>query len=254
MVKARRIARQQPSASGRSSLFEARPFGVAAPQREAPADAARFERHRLRYHSLDRLALGGLAPGSSPRSSPVVQRVTRVGPDGEELEVTEVVDYLPNCVDNLDPERKMYRRSTGITEGWNDTDLFYADGDDGALVQITVEMVDSYWDPKYDGFTNNEGQDWTVNCEDYAKGFAGEGNESGDYTDTEELAALLPDTGRYVLKLSHHWMSVDKTGDDAVTIRQKDGESAVYSKDFDLAGACEYILGKRSDGGKVFKV
>ena len=182
----------------------------------------------------------------------VVQRVTKKGPDGNDIEVTEVDDYLPNCVDNNDISRKMYRRNGGITEGWNDTDLFYADGD-GDLVQITTAMVNDYWNPKYEGFEQVSGPDWTKNCEDYAKA-DGEGEESGNYSSTEELAELLPDNGSYVLKLGFHWMRVEKTGDDAITIKQKDAESAVYSKSFTVSDACEYILEKRGFGGTVYKV
>lgn len=181
----------------------------------------------------------------------VVQRETKKGPDGGNIEVTEVDDYLPNFIDNGKLSRKMYRRTAGITQGWNDTDLFYADGE-GDLVQMTIKMVNDYWDPKYEGFAQASGPDWTKNCEDYAKS-GGAGTKSGEYTNKGELTSLLPDIGHYVINMSYHWMRVEKTGADAVTIRQKDGESAVYTKDFNLNAACEYII-EKGGTGSVYKL
>lgn len=187
---------------------------------------------------------------------PVVQRVTKKGPDGNNIEVTKVEDYLPNCLG--DPEdfsndpRTMYRRNGGIENGWNDTDLFYTSTDEGDLIQITTAMVNAYWDPKYPGFAKLSGPDWIVNCEDYAKA-DGFGAKLGDYDSKERLIELLPAVGNYVLQLSWHWMRVLKTGDDAITIRQKDGESAVYAKDYDVSDACDYILEKHSMGGTVYR-
>jgi hypothetical protein len=184
----------------------------------------------------------------------VVQQVSKVPPSGiGTIDVTEEEDYLPNCVDNLDPERKMYRKTDGITSGWNDTDLFYADGN-GPLVQITIKMVNDFWDPKYEGFDRIAGPDWKVNCEDYAKGYAGAGSKAGDFTQASELKSLLSENKKYVLELGYHWMSLDKTGDNAVTIRQKDGESGVYEKPFDLDGCCAYVMDKSSRGGTAYKV
>jgi hypothetical protein len=145
----------------------------------------------------------------------------------------------------------MYKRNGGITAGWNNTDLFYADGD-GDLVQITTKMVNDYWDPKYEGFAQLSGPDWTKNCEDYAKA-NGTGEELGNYTSTETLAALITDNGNYVLKMANHWMRVEKSGSNAITIRQKDGESAVYSKNFTVSEAFEYILSKSGFSNTVFK-
>ncbi|MBD2363400.1 hypothetical protein [Anabaena sp. UHCC 0399] len=183
----------------------------------------------------------------------VAQRVKKTPPSGgTEIDVEELDDdYLPNCVDNGNLNRKGYRRSGGITNGWNDTDLFYADGD-GPLVQITIKMVNDYWDSRYEGFEKLSGPDWTKNCEDYAKEYSGFGGKIGDYKDSEELAGLIQDNGKYVLQLSFHWMSVQKTGEDSITIRQKDGESAVYEKTFNLKDGLAYILGKRSAGGTVY--
>jgi hypothetical protein len=135
-----------------------------APDAEhAPRIAAAVPRSAR--HALARIAVG-------PR---VVQLMQKQGP-GEQglIDVTEVEDYLPNCVDNGEATRKMYRRTAGITSGWNDTDLFYADGD-GPLVQITTATVNAYWNPKYEGFAQASGPNWTVNCEEYGKagGFGG---------------------------------------------------------------------------------
>jgi hypothetical protein len=162
-----------------------------------------------------------------------------------------VADYLPVSVDNLSPARKMYRRSTGITSGWNDTDLFYADGE-GALVQITIATVNEYWDAKYAGFEKLSGPDWTRNCEDYAKA-GGFGAKLGDYNSSETLAAQIEAVRGYVLEMGSHWMRVAKTGANAVTIQQKDQESSVYKKDFTLDAALTYILDKYSAGGKVYR-
>jgi hypothetical protein len=182
----------------------------------------------------------------------VVQRVNKQGPGEQGLIDVVEDDFLPNCVLDLEiPTRIMYRRTGGIANGWNDTDLFYADGE-GPLVQITTAMVNDYWDPKYAGFTQLSGPDWTVNCEDYAKA-GGFGAEIGSYANAEELGQRIEAQRGYVLKLSFHWMRVAKTGDDAVTIQQKDGESAVYRKVFTLQGALTYILEKRSEGGVVYR-
>jgi hypothetical protein len=191
--------------------------------------------------------------GPLPRSGPsmVAQLVSIRGPAGDNIDVTLVPDgYVPVCLDSVEGDVKFYRRSDGITEGWNDTDLFYTVGD-GDLVQLTTERVNSHWDPKYTDFAKDSGPDWTRNCKDYATGGGEPGTKLGDYTNTDELAALLPENGNYVLQLSFHWMKVQKTGADAFTIRQKDGESAVYSKDFNKADALEYILNKLSTGGAV---
>jgi hypothetical protein len=227
-------AKRSVSTAGRSDAAARAPDAERA--QRIPAAAPHSARH-----ALARISVG-------PR---VLQRVQKQGP-GEQglIDVTEVENYLPNCVDNLDPTRTMYRRTAGITSGWNDTDLFYADGD-GALVQITTAMVNAYWNPKYDGFAQASGPDWTVNCEDYAKA-GGIGAKAGDYVSTATLSALIRDNGNYVLELSFHWMRVAKTGADAITIRQKDGESAVYTKDFALEAGLTYILNKRSDGGTVY--
>ena len=181
-----------------------------------------------------------------------MQLVQKQGPGAQgSIDVTEIADYVPNCIDDVSvADRKFYRRTNGITSGWNDTDLFYADGD-GALVQVTTATVNGYWDPKYAGFAQESGPSWTLNCEDYAKA-AGLGAKVGDYTSTETLTALITANRNYVLGLSYHWMRVAKTGDNAIAIKQKDGESAVYTKDFTLSGALEYILNKRSDGGTVY--
>jgi hypothetical protein len=181
----------------------------------------------------------------------VVQLASKKGPDGSNIEVAEVDNYLPNFIDNGDLSRKMYRRNAGITEGWNDTDLFYADGE-GDLVQMTIKMVNDYWDPKYEGFAQLSGPDWTKNCEEYAVA-DGAGTKSGEYKNKGELTALLPDVGNYVINMYHHWMRVEKTGADTITIRQKDGESAVYTKNFNLNAACEYIIGKGGTGS-VYKL
>ena len=180
-----------------------------------------------------------------------VQLEQKQGP-GEQgmIDVTEVADYVPNCVDNGELSRKFYRRTSGIASGWNDQDLFYADGD-GALVQVTVAMVDAYWNPKYQNFTQLSGPDWTVNCEDYAKS-SGFGSKVGDYTNSETLSPLIQSNGNYVINMGYHWMRVIKTGADAVTIRQKDGESAVYGKDFNLADALAYIMNKYGSCGAVY--
>ena len=182
---------------------------------------------------------------------PVTQLEQKQGPDGQGMiDVTEVADYVPNCVDNGELSRKFYRRTSGIASGWNDQDLFYADGD-GALVQVTVAMVDAYWNPKYEGFAQVSGPDWTVNCEDYAKS-SGFGSKVGDYTNSETLSPLIQSNGNYVINMGYHWMRVIKTGADAVTIRQKDGESAVYGKDLNLADALAYIMSKYGSGGAVY--
>lgn len=174
------------------------------------------------------------------------------------IEVVEDEERLPYCVG--DPlvfgfdtlrNRKFYTRSGGITSGWNDTDLFYADGD-GALVQITTAMVNGYWDPKYEGYEKLSGPDWTKNCEDYAKA-GGFGDKLGDYNSKDTLSALLGTQRGYVLNMGYHWMRVAKTGDDALTIQQKDQESAVYKKDYSLDAGLTYILDKYSTGGSVYK-
>lgn len=227
-----------------------------------PSQLAQLQQQATMHKSPRSLALQSMvqlvssrSPASAVHSNPnrgVLQLVQKTGPDDQGMiEVDEVEDYVPNCVDNGEISRKFYRRSEGITSGWNDQDLFYADGEEGALVQITVAMVNDYWDPGYDGFAKLSGPDWIKNCEDYAK-TDGFGEELGDYTDTETLTSLIAVDGSYVLKLSFHWMRVVKTGADALTIRQKDGESAVYSRDFNLQNGLAYILAKREAGGTVY--
>ncbi|HEY8027127.1 MAG TPA: hypothetical protein VIF60_21480 [Burkholderiaceae bacterium] len=185
--------------------------------------------------------------------SMIAQLVSKRGPAGTDIEVTEIPDgYVPGCLDSVDGVVKFYRRSDGITEGWNDTDLFYT-VDEGNLVQLTTETVNTHWDQKYPNFAKASGPDWTRNCEEYATGGGEPGTKLGDYTNAEQLDALLGGNGSYVLHLSYHWMKVEKTGADAFTIRQKDGESAVYTKNFNKADVLEYILGIRSAGGAVHR-
>jgi hypothetical protein len=187
-----------------------------------------------------------LAPqGGKAASNIVIQRVGR-------NEVVEIENYVPNCVDNGELSRKAYKRNDGIIRGADDTDLFYADGD-GELVPVTVTMVNAYFDPLYEGFEKISGPDWRKNCEDYAKEYAGFGAKIDDYSNTGELTPLISNQGRYVLQLSYHWMSVDNTNGASVTIRQKDGESAVYQRTYDsVQNAAAYILSKRGAGGTVY--
>jgi len=193
----------------------------------------------------------GTFSGPGPRL--VAQLVLKKGPAGTDIDVTEVPDgYVPGCLDSVSGDVKFYRRSDGITEGWNDTDLFYT-VENGDLVQLKTETVNAHWDPKYSGFSKVSGPDWTKNCKDYATGGGEPGAKLGDYENAEQLGALLAENGNYVLHLSFHWMKVEKTGANVFTIRQKDGESAVYSKNFTKDGALEYILDKRSDGGTVHR-
>jgi len=217
------------------------PIGAEVPAARAAAERSAAVTAPAR-HSLARLAVAQMAQKQGPGDQGMIDVVDLTTEEGE---------YLPNCVDNQEATRKGYRRSGGIDKGWNDTDIFYADGA-GPLVQITVKMVNDYWNPKYEGFDQESGPDWTVNCEDYAKA-GGFGEEVGAYNSKETLSAKLTDNGNYVLQLSYHWMRVAKTGADAITIRQKDGESAVYKKDFNLDAALEYIMAKRGAGGTVFK-
>lgn len=227
-----------------------------------PEVAAQLQLQEMANNSLQTRQLKSLAqmtisnPTLTARATQhagVMQLVEKQGPDDQGMiEVEELDDYLPNCLGNDVESRRFYRRSSGITNGWNDQDLFYADGDDGALVQVTVAMVNAYWDPKYDGFAKLSGPDWTKNCEDYAQ-TDGFGDEVGDYDSAETLSPLIQDNGSYVLKLGYHWMRVIKTGEDAITIQQKDGESAVYSKNFNLANALNYIIEKRGFGGTVYR-
>ncbi|HEY0733279.1 MAG TPA: hypothetical protein VGD69_00080 [Herpetosiphonaceae bacterium] len=179
-------------------------------------------------------------------ASAVVQRVPGIE------EVDEIDDYLPNCVLDLEkPDRKTYKRDQGKIKGESDTDLFYRDGD-GPLVPITVAMVNAFFDPRYEGFEKISGPDWSKNCEDYAKA-SGFGAKIGDYTSSATLIPLVRDQGTYVLELSHHWMRVHNTNGSSVTIRQKDGESAVYERTYDsVETAAAYILTKRGAGGTVY--
>lgn len=184
----------------------------------------------------------------------MIQRVKKRNMNQEEIEVEEVyvedkgnmVSYLPNCVDNDDLKRKFYRRSDGITSGWNNTDLFYADGD-GELMQITEEMVNKFFDAKYPGWTRTGTPDWVKNCEDYAKSSEGykESNKksyiNNDSNSKEKLKEILTTVGNYVINISYHWMRVERN-EKGITIRQKDGESAVYSKEFTLDGGINYII------------
>lgn len=182
-----------------------------------------------------------------PARAMPAQLVLITGPAGADIDVTEVPDgVVPVCLDSIEGTVKFYRRSAGITEGWNDTDLFYTK-DGGNLVQVTTAFVNGYWDPKYDGFAQIGGPDWTKNCHDYAKA-AGFGAKIDDFDGADALRGLIADNGHYVLKLSYHWMRVQRTGADAVTIRQKDGESAIYEKAFNTSGALEHITGKSSTG------
>jgi hypothetical protein len=191
------------------------------------------------------------------RSPAPLQRVMKIGPSGAEIDVIEIPDELvtPACV-ALTESRRFYLRAGGIRSGWNDTDIFYADGD-GALVQITAKMVNEHFDALYQGFERSGGPDIAKNCEDWAKGYKGFGNQAvGSYTTQVQAESVLSSLakGFYVVNMGYHWMSVERTTGGMV-IRQKDAESAIYTKEFaTTASGSEYVFNKRTAGGSVYPI
>lgn len=197
----------------------------------------------------DLQAISRMQRGEMPT---VAQLVLKKGPDDHDVNVTLIEDYMPNFLDAVvSGDENFY--CINDPEEWNDTDYFY-DGKDGKLVQATIAMVNTYWDPKYEGFERHGGPARKVNCEDYAKA-GGIGGKKGEYdsADSARLGDLLSANGKYVVKLSHHWLKVEKTGEDAITISQKDGESAVYSKSFTKEAAILYICNKTPNNGIVYE-
>jgi hypothetical protein len=176
------------------------------------------------------------------------------GPDGTPIDVTLMFDCLPVFLEDViaDDADYCYCRTGKKPGEWNDTDYFYI-GDDGRLVQTDVAMVNTYWDAKYPGFARTGVPVIGVNCEDYATGGKKLQNPKGGYLKAEKtkLGELLAADGNYVVNFAHHWLKVETAGD-SLTIRQKDGESAVYSKSFTRQAAIEYICDKTPVNGVIY--
>ena len=183
----------------------------------------------------------------------VAQLALKKGPSGEDIEVTLIKDYMPVFLDDVvGLGQNFYCRTGSDPADWNNQDYFY-DGKDGKLILATADMVNAYWNPKYADFERLGAPSRHLNCEDYAKA-GGIGAEKGKYSqaDPKTLSDLFSADGKYVVKLSHHWLKVEKTGANAITITQKDAESAVYSKNFTKQGAVDYICNKTPDEGTVY--
>lgn len=185
----------------------------------------------------------------------VAQLERKAGPDGNEIEVTPIADYMPVCLDETASARAVfYYRGSEEPAEWNNTDYFYAEPD-GQLVQVTVDQVNQFWDARYQGFEKLAPPSRQMNCEDYAKDERSDGASVGtfDRENSARLAELLTEDRKYVVQLSFHWMRVEKTSDAAVTIRQKDAESAVYTKTYAKADAVAYICSKLPNQGTVYQ-
>jgi hypothetical protein len=185
--------------------------------------------------------------------SSVAQLELKKGPSGEDIEVTLIENYMPVFLDDVvGLDQNFYCRTGSDPADWNNQDYFY-DGKDGKLILATADMVNAHWDPKYVDFARQGAPSRHLNCEEYAKA-GGLGAEKGKYNqaDPTTLSDLFSADGKYVVKLSHHWLKVEKTGANAITITQKDAESAVYSKSFTKQGAVDYICNKTPDEGTVY--
>lgn len=213
---------------------------------QALADQSPRARSFAATSQLARSRHAAATPSMASRA--VTQLVLKNGPGGTQIDVEEDADYLPACFDaeGVDVIRHwvFYKRPGASIAAWNDTDFFYADRDGaGDLVQITSAVIHGYFDRKHPDFARTGGVDTTKNCQDYAT--EGQvGTHANDFGDARTLTHYLGQLaiGHYVVKKgSFHWLRLQKTGADAFTIRQKDGESAIYSKNFDLAGASAYI-------------
>jgi hypothetical protein len=232
----------------------ARGEGIAPAFADQRADAyvqrARQEQLNVSQRAKDLQAISRMQDAYAPK---VAQLEMKNGPDGTPIDVTLIFDCLPVFLEGViaDDADYCYCRTGKKPGEWNDTDYFYI-GDDDRLVQLTVAMVNEYWDAKYPGFARTGLPVLGVNCEDYAT----DGKKMKDgkpyaIADPATLSDLLATDGNYVVNFGSHWLKVEKAGD-SLTIRQKDGESAYYSKSFTKQGAVDYICDKTPEKGSVY--
>lgn len=184
----------------------------------------------------------------------VIQRVVKNLALGGTLDVEELDGdvwasrmFDEQAIANL----KIWKRTGSTPAGYNG-DTYYS-GDDERLHALTADSVNAYWDRKYAGFTRSGSPTPLQNCEDYAKG--GQSYRDGvtydldQETDRNRLQEVL-EAGTQVLqlgtvRLTAHFLIAEKT-DTNVTIRQKDGDSAIYHKVMTPQAAVEYIRTKHS--------
>lgn len=145
--------------------------------------------------------------------------------------------------------------------------VFYRLGQ-GEIHFLTAAMVHRFFDGRYPGFTKIGPPDWRYVCSDYAISddrvsdadpiettLQSNFTEVLDFTgrNSDDAKAILETTqGHYVCRLGYHYVRLmaDNLG---VTVSQKDGESAVYSKRMSFDEAAKYIFAKAPSVRKLYR-
>lgn len=175
------------------------------------------------------------------------------------------IDYLPNVLIEHElrgesvkflKRREWTPPAIGSGNVFATGKVFYQVGS-GPITPLTADMVNAHFDSKFQGFTKVRDPDWRYNCGDYATGH--ESPSLGDVPDiwrhlrsktkisiegksSEEISDIfsdLPDR-TYVAAYASHFLKMVVAGS-TVTLSQKDGESAVYSKTMTRQEAAAYM-------------
>ncbi|HYW72344.1 MAG TPA: hypothetical protein VE961_15005 [Pyrinomonadaceae bacterium] len=184
----------------------------------------------------------------------IIQRIQKDLVAGGTVDVEELDDQWISRM--LDAHEQASQLKAWKRRGTNPTvyngDTFYSEPN-GKLRPLTAEAVNAYWDEKYPGFTRSGSPTPLQNCEDYATGGAnyqaGTTYDLNTQGDREALKVVL-DNGRHVLQLgalraNAHFLIADNQGGN-VTISQKDGDSAIYSKVMSATDAVAYVRSKHA--------
>lgn len=203
-------------------------------------------------------------PSSAPVSVPLSLSSSAVASSSADPTAGELeeIGEPPSCLDQYGADVKFLKRrnwtppAIGSGNVFATGKVFYQVGS-GTITPLTADMVNAHFDPKFQGFTKVRDPDWRYNCGDYATGH--ESPSLGDVADvwrhlgsktkiriegksSEEISDIfrdLPDR-TYVAAYATHFLKMVVAGS-TVTVSQKDGESAVYSKTMTRQEAAAYM-------------